>query len=111
MKTFLAVMVFFAVVTLHSQTPLGNDSMEAQIRRGLALRPNQDVLGVRQEKPNEIKRGHVTYSGIFVQVVKTDKPLELINPAAPPEYGSSWDNVVETSNSSREGLKLFSVQF
>lgn len=111
MKTFLAMMAFFAALAAYSQTAPGNDSMEAQIRRGMVLQPDQNVLTIQQEKPNEIRRGNVTYSGIFVQVAKTDRPWELINPAAPPEYGSSEDNVVRDSNSGHEGLKLFSIQF
>ena len=111
MKPILAVVALFAVLSIYAQTTPGEDSMQTQIRQRLAIRPDQNVLTLQQEKPNEIKGGRVTYSGIFVELAKTDKPLELINPAAPPEYGSSEDNVVRDPQNGREGLKLFSIQF
>ena len=57
MKAFLTVLTVFAALTAYSQMDPGNDSMDAQIRRGLALQPDQNVLTIRQEKPDEIKRG------------------------------------------------------
>ncbi len=63
-------------------------------------------------KPNEIVVGKLTYSGIAVAAVKTGKPLQLLNPLAPPEYGLPEDNVVRdpiTRNVS--GLKIFSIRF
>ena len=111
MKRFLAIGVLFTVLAACAQTTPGDDAMDAQIRRRLAARPDRSLLTLRQEKPNEIKRNGVTYSGILVQLAKTDKPLELINPAAPPEYGSSEDNVVLDPNGGQRGLKFFSIQF
>ena len=111
MKPFLAVIALSTVLTVFAQTTPANDPMESQIRRRLALRPDQNLLMLQQEKPNEIKRNGITYSGILVELAKTDKPLELINPAAPPEYGSSEDNVVLDANGEQRGLKLFSIQF
>jgi hypothetical protein len=111
MKPILAMVVLFAALAAYSQTTPGKDSMESQIRQRLAIRPDESLLTLQPPKANEIKRGDVTYSGIFIQLSKTDKPLELINPAAPPEYGSSEDNVIRDPNTGREGLKLFSIQF
>jgi hypothetical protein len=63
-------------------------------------------------KPNEIKSKNVTYSGIAVQVVKTDRPLHLINPAAPAQYGSAEDNVARDPITGKvSGLKLFAISF
>jgi hypothetical protein len=54
----------------------------------------------------------VTYSGIAVQALKTRKPLQLINPAAPPQYGSPEDNVLRNPVSGEvSGWKLFSIRF
>jgi hypothetical protein len=111
MKPFLAVVALFAVLGTYAQTTPVDDSMETQIRQRMATRPDQSLLTLKQEKPNEIKGDRVTYSGILVELAKTDRPWELINPAAPPEYGSSEDNVVRDPQSGREGLKLFSIQF
>ena len=111
MKPFLAVVIIFTAVAAYTQATPGSDDMESQIRRGLATRPDQSYFSVQTEKANEIKRNGVTYSGILVELAKTDKPLELINPAAPPEYGSSEDNVVRDDKGEQRGLKLFSINF
>jgi len=111
MKPFLAVAVLFTAMAAYTQPSPGDDAMESQIRQRLAARPDQSYFSVQKEKPNEIKRNGVTYSGILVELAKTDKPLELINPAAPPEYGSSEDNLVRDSQTGHEGLKLFSIRF
>jgi hypothetical protein len=110
MKPFLAVVALFALLTASAQTTPGEDVMESQIQR-FAMKPDQSLLGLRPDKPNEFRRNGLTYSGILVELAKTDKPFELINPAAPAEYGSSEDNVVRDPVSGREGLKLFSIQF
>jgi hypothetical protein len=112
MKPFLAVVVLLTALAASAQTAAPeNNGMESQIRRELATRANQTYFSVQPEKANEIRRNGKTYSGILVQFAKTDKPLELINPAAPPEYGSSEDNVVRGSDTGRQGLKLFSIGF
>jgi hypothetical protein len=65
-----------------------------------------------QPKANEIVRGKVVYSGVAVQVVKTRAPLQLVNPAAPPQYGSAQDNVLRDPITGRsEGLKFLSIRF
>jgi hypothetical protein len=111
MKPFLAIAVLLAALAAAAQSTPGNETMESQVRQRLATRPNQSYFSVRSERSNEIKRNGKSYSGILVQLAKTDKPLELLNPAAPPEYGSSDDNVVQDSHTGREGLKLFSIGF
>src|SRR3954463_4213743 len=97
MKSLFAIAALFAMVTAGSSqtaTP-GIDPMETHIAGALRQQPvNRGVLDARQERPNEIIRGNVTYSGILVESAKTRNPLQLVNPAAPPEYGSPEDNVV-----------------
>jgi hypothetical protein len=65
-----------------------------------------------QAKPNEIVRGNVVYSGVAVQLVKTSNPLQLVNPAAPAQYGSAEDNVLRDPTTGRAaGLKFLSLRF
>jgi hypothetical protein len=61
---------------------------------------------------NELTSGRYTYSGILVQVIKAKNPLQLINPLAPAQYGSGWDNM-ELFPTSAKGprLKFFSIGF
>jgi hypothetical protein len=116
MKPLLAAFVLFAALGAQAQTAPTDSSMESQIRRSLLQGHNRDLLTVQPEKPNEIRNGRVSYDGIFVQVVKTDAPWQLINPAAPPEYGSSRDNLIVNPSARpevdrREGLNFFSIRF
>jgi hypothetical protein len=63
-------------------------------------------------KANEIVRDNVVYSGVAVQVVKARNPAQLVNPAAPPQYGSAEDNVLRDPVTGRsEGLKFLSLRF
>ncbi len=115
MKPFLAIIAMaalFAVLSASAQTAPGNDAMESQIRRGLAIRHDESLLELRPEKPNEIRRNGLTYSGILVEMAKTDTKLQLINPAAPPKYGSAEDNEVrDPYTGGARGLKVFSIGF
>ncbi len=83
------------------------------------LFPGQNTLRAtelfpdRQEvKLNEAYFGHLTFSGIGIELVKAGNPLQLINPAAPAAYGYADDNVVRDPITGRaSGLKVFSLQF
>ena len=62
--------------------------------------------------PNEIVKGNFAYSGIAVAAFKTDNPLQLINPFAPPRYGSGEDHVLRDLKTDRvSGWKLFQIGF
>jgi hypothetical protein len=116
MKPLLMVFVLFAALGAQAQTAPTDTSMESQIRRSLLQGRNRDLLTVPPERANEIRNGRVSYDGIFVQVVKTDDRWQLINPAAPPEYGSSRQNVIDNPSArpevdQRKGLNFFSIRF
>ncbi len=121
MKQFLIFAVLLIGLTAYSQSTTSND-MQSQIRRSLQENRNRSLLTLRTERANVVRHGEVTYEGIFVQFLKSDNKLQLINPAAPPQYGSGRDNLIEDQspelgagpergNSGHEGLKLFSVGF
>lgn len=66
----------------------------------------------QDEKPNEILKEKVGYSGIAVQLVKTDNPVQLISPAAPAKYGSPEDNTLRNPIDNKVlGLKIFAIKF
>src|ERR1043166_1259782 len=113
MKKLDVILGMLTCTTANSQAVSPTDSMEAQIDQQIQQRPsNQRVLVLPSEKPNEIKFGNITYSGITIQLAKPDNPLHLINPAAPPQYGSPEDNVTrDPINGKISGLKIFSVNF
>ncbi len=110
MKTILiAAIIVLGVEISNSQTTLPQDSFASRFAQQQA---DEHFLSVPPQKPNEMTVNGRAYEGIFVQMAKTSNPLELINPAAPPEYGSSEDNVVfDPITGNASGLKLFSVRF
>jgi len=115
MKTLLTLAVsLLAATAVHAQTVTPpDDAMQTQITQNLVRQPpSQSLLTPRFEKANEIRRNGLSYSGILVELAKTGHPLELINPAAPAEYGSAEDNTARDPITHRvSGLKLFSIQF
>ena len=111
MKKYLVLLSLLAGMTAYSQTAPDQtvtQSLEAQMNRER----------VQQHPPaapadiNRIAAKHVKLSGIFVQLAKTDHPLQLINPFAPPEYGSGAQNTAfDPITAKPSGLKLFAIEF
>lgn len=92
-----------------SNTPLPVDQWSLT---GPIGHPEQTPLLTLPEKPNELRLGKVALSGIAVEFAKTDRPLQLINPWAPPEYGESQDNVTFSLITNQvTGWKLFAFEF
>ena len=80
--------------------------------RTKAIQWQADLTLAAPAKPNEIVHGNHTYSGVAVQIVKTKNPLELINPCAPPEYGSLHENLDRDIITHKvTGFKIFSISF
>jgi len=64
------------------------------------------------EQPNPVPLTPTRYGGLIGQARETDRPLQLFNPLAPPEYGDGTRNLSVNPHTGRaEGLKLFSIQF
>ncbi len=77
-----------------------------------SLRTQGTLTYHKDLKLNEITLGHLTCSGIAVEAARAQNPLQLVNPAAPPQYGQAEDNVVLDPFSGRaSGLKLFAIRF
>ena len=113
--TFMLLGIFAAGLIAGAQTaPEPDRSLGADFVRPpeFRLAPANPLLIEKTEKPNEIVGKNVTYSGIAVQLAKTDNPLQLINPAAPARYGSSEDNVSRDPMTGKvTGLKIFAIDF
>jgi hypothetical protein len=72
----------------------------------------QTPLHVEQLALGEPAHDHFKMDGILVELVKTDNPWQLINPAAPERYGSAEDNVARDITSGKvSGLKFFGFRF
>jgi hypothetical protein len=90
MKTIIVVTSILAAATVSAQ-PTPEPALESQFSAQLG---KTGSLAEHEVKPNEVVIGRTTYSGIAVQLLKTDNPLQLIDPFAPPKYGSPGDNVM-----------------
>jgi len=114
-RTFILFGILAAAITANSQSaPADSSLLDARILRPSEPRlANQNPLLIEKtEKPNQVVGKNVTYSGIAVQLARTDNPLQLINPAAPPQYGSPEDNVArDPINGKVTGLKIFAIDF
>jgi len=108
MKRLTVILGVLAAFSAWAQPGTKEESLETFT----AKRARENPPEVQLSKPNEITVGRLTYSGIAVQVVKTDSLLQLVNPFAPERYGQAEDNVVRDPISNHvSGLKIFSIQF
>jgi hypothetical protein len=98
-----------SLVTTNSPPEHARNVLQVQPLRSSTNGLPQLVL--KEPKPNEVSVGRHTYSGIVVQIIKTKNPLQLLNPGAPAEYGSAWDNLEQFTISGSGALKLFSFSF
>jgi hypothetical protein len=101
------------VCALGALTAYGQSTSADRLLESTGAQRGKAATGmVRVAKPNEIIQGDVVYSGIAVQLVKARNPVQLFNPAAPPEYGSSLDNLVRDPTTGHAfGLKILSIRF
>ena len=106
----VSVLVFaLAAVAANAQSDSTSPALESQLTTHISRR---DFLSSTETKPNELLSGQLTYSGIAVELLNTRNPLQLVNPAAPAQYGSGEDNVLRDPISGRvSGWKIFSIEF
>lgn len=97
-------------MTTNAQPKRAEQSLQVQPHRSFL--EDLPQLAFDQPKANELALDGHTLSGIVVQLIKAKRPLQLLNPAAPPQCGSGWDNL-EWFPASGSGplLKLFSINF
>lgn len=108
MLIFVVSVAGAAAQTTNAPPAAREESLQADV----VTRARQSPLTLREEKPNQILGRKVSYSGMAVFVLKTRKPLQVINPAAPARYGDAEDNVVRDPTTRRvSGLKFFCIEF
>jgi len=119
MKSICALLFALSLGTACAQStsaPLTNAPPLSDIDQwsltGIIRHPQQTQLLTLEQKPNELRLGKITLSGIAVEAVKMDNPFQLINPWAPPEYGESQDNATFNLITNQvTGWKLFAIEF
>ena len=108
MKKYVILIGVLAALSVSAEPPRSDGSLQTS---GAQAAKKRSAL-TQPGKPNEIVKENVTFSGIAVQLVKTDNPLQLVNPLAPARYGSPEDNTLHDPISGKiSGLKIFSIRF
>ena len=108
MKKYAILLGVLAALSVNADPPQTQGSLQTSGAQATKKRESLTQPG----KPNEIVKENVSYSGIAVQLLKTDNPVQLINPAAPARYGTPEDNTLRDPISGKvSGLKLFSIRF
>jgi hypothetical protein len=113
MKRILTLFAALWVVAANAQNTGGASANSHESPQSLLTAPSTETLiTLKPSKPNEITAGRITLSGIVVEAVKIDNPLQLINPFAPASYGSAEDNTVRDPLTGKaSGLKVFAIRF
>ncbi len=108
MKRYSILISALTIMVANAESNRPSETLETRTAR----RVNETPPILSERKPNEIKAGKFSYSGVAVEAIKTDNPLQLINPAAPVHYGLAEQNVVrEPAGGKVSGLKIFSIVF
>ena len=80
--------------------------------RAARLEREKAMVSPPEKNKNKIVGRRVAHSGIVVQAIKADNPLQLLNPAAPEEYGNGEASVTREPKTGRvNGLRIFSIEF
>jgi hypothetical protein len=70
------------------------------------------IFGLPTVSYDTIAGERVVYSGVAIQLFRAPRPLQLINPWAPNEYGPSDQNLaIDPATKRAAGLKFFSINF
>jgi hypothetical protein len=113
MKKLLILFAVLGAWAAQAQSTNAPPARSQEAFQALAAQQAKEApAGLQELKPNEIASGRVIYNGSAVEAVKTGKPLQLLNPFAPPQYGSPEDNLSRNAINGRvSGLKFFALRF
>jgi len=109
MKTLMTLGLVFLAAGASAQAPGMDRNLNTRATR---LEREKVIVSPPENNKNKIAHRRVTYSGIVVQTLKADKPLQLLNPVAPEEYGNGETSVTREPKTGRvNGLRIFSIEF
>lgn len=104
----------FIVSLLSVASAMGQDVLSGVSKDTRVTTPDKEKSSslVRKEVPNQIIGKKFKFRGALIQIIKANNPLQLINPFAPAEYGSGYDNVVRHPiDGKATGISALSVEF
>ena len=110
MKTLtkLFIISLLSVASARAEDPLGGSAKDTRVTT-----PDKEKaqLLINKAAPNEIRGKKFKFRGALIQVIKSGNPLQLINPFAPAEYGSGYDNVVrDPIDGKATGISALSIE-
>ena len=108
MKKVIMLFAACGLIAAEGRPAQPDESMDARTIQ----RAREANVAIKLGLPNELTVKKITLEGVAVQAIRTDHPLELINPFARLEYGRGEANVAwDTVTGKASGLKLFSIKF
>lgn len=100
-------------LTFAGQAPAQSGDGTAQVAVPPSLvRQVDDYVRFQTSLPGRIYGINLKYQGLIPMATRVPNPLQLINPLAPREYGSGYQNVLLDPVTQRpQGVKVFEVRF
>ncbi|MDW8309509.1 MAG: hypothetical protein RMK20_09065 [Verrucomicrobiales bacterium] len=112
MKTICTVLIAWLAALPLAIAQTDEPAVETRPERVEAPRVELPRAEPKPEPFHQVRTDGVTVSGIAVAAVKADNKLQLLNPVAPEQYGTSEDSVVrDPINGKVTGLKLLAIEF
>jgi hypothetical protein len=109
MKLIRILAVAALPLTLLAEPPTTEDSAQTT---NLEWGMQKAVIESPSVAYDKIVSGEITYSGIGVQLIQAEQPLQLLNPFAPPAYGNGQQNLsADPVTKQSVGLKFFAINF
>ena len=108
----LLIVLFLSVCSLSNSFGQTNQT-EISKQTDVGQKPKETVTVAPPAKPAVTGlRKKATYSGVLVQLTKTDNPLQLINPFAPARYGSGFSNLsIDPVTGRSQGISLLAIRY
>jgi hypothetical protein len=113
MKPFLILFMAMAIGTAAAEPAHGNQSIKKSAKtETIAAQPPAAPVLTKPVTTNTVVGRRATYSGVVVQIIKTDQPLLLLDPFAPESYGSGEGNILrDPFKRNSDAIKILSISF
>ncbi len=113
MKPFLILFMVMAIGRAMAEPARVNQSIKKSTKtETIASQPPEAPVLTKPVTTNTIVGRRATYSGVAVQLIKTDHPLLLLDPFAPESYGTGEGNLLrDPFKRTSDAIKIFSISF
>ena len=113
LRLILFMVVVMAAGSAMAQPARENQTLKKSGKTETTAPPQREApVLTRPVTTNTVVGRRATYSGVVVQVLHTDHPLQLLNPFAPESYGTGEGNLLRDPwKKNSDAIKLFSISF